>query len=70
MHADGSVEMDNARIHMDEHADEKPALILEAGILRATRAGKAARQAGQPPEVDDDDFMVERQVWINPHQLL
>ena len=44
VHADGSVEMDNVRISMDEHADQHPAQIREAEILRATRARKAARR--------------------------
>ena len=59
VHADGSVDKGNVRIHMDEHADQQPAQILEAEILRATCARKAARQAGQPPEADDDNCMVE-----------
>ena len=59
VHADGSVEMDNVRIYIGEHADQQPGQMLEAEILRATRARKAAHQAGQPPEADDYDFMVD-----------
>ena len=47
VHADGSVEMDNVRIYIGEHADQQPGQMLEAEILRATRARKAAHQAGQ-----------------------